>query len=371
MLTLSADQRRDLEEAMHQLLAPLEYASLDEWRAAVNQILKRAFSADAALFMVPTSEGYNSYSESFGRPITEEYPLRVHSLDNLFPVYERAAMLGAYTRRALWGDKLKDYHQSAYYNELVRPNGAASIIAFCVPTEETIEEDTVGHLLVSREEDRNPYGADELATFRLLLPAFRSGLVAWQRFHVRRDALLRTIDALGAATWCCNEAGVVVHQTPAMTTLLASDPEEDTIRAHLQRVARRMAQLGQQDDPGDGLSVSVDGMVQTRLARYRVRGARAGKTLADAGAPVLVIADRDPAPLVALEEVQEQFNLTPREAEVARLLARRKTNKEIAEALCISPHTARHHTEAVLDKLDIYSRRKVAARLKEVRCIRK
>jgi DNA-binding CsgD family transcriptional regulator len=94
-----------------------------------------------------------------------------------------------------------------------------------------------------------------------------------------------------------------------------------------------------------------------------VRGARAGKTLADAGAPVLVIADRDPAPLVALEEVQKQFNLTPREAEVARLLARRKTNKEIANALCISPHTARHHTEAVLDKLDIDSRRDVRERL--------
>jgi DNA-binding CsgD family transcriptional regulator len=365
MLTLSADQRRGLEEAMHQLLAPLEYASLDEWRAAVNQILKRAFSADAALFMVPTSEGYNSYSESFGRPITEEYPLRVHSLDNLVPVYERAATLGTYTRRTLWGDKLEDYHQSAYYNELVRPHGAASVIAFCVPMEETIEENTVGHIVVSRKENRNPYGTDELARFRLLFPAFRSGLATWLQFHTRREALLRTIDALGAAIWCCDATGSIVHQTPAMTKLLASDPEENTIRAHLQRVARRMARLGQQDDPGDGLSVSVDRMVQTRLASYRVRGARAGKTLADAGAPVLVIADRDPAPLVALEKVQEQFNLTPREVEVTQLLAQRKTNREVAEALCISPHTARHHTEAVLDKLNLHSRTDVRDRIHE------
>ena len=45
------------------------------------------------------------------------------------------------------------------------------------------------------------------------------------------------------------------------------------------------------------------------------------------------------------------------------LLARCKTNGEIAEALCISPHTARHHTEAVLRKLEVGSRRQVARRV--------
>jgi DNA-binding CsgD family transcriptional regulator len=44
-------------------------------------------------------------------------------------------------------------------------------------------------------------------------------------------------------------------------------------------------------------------------------------------------------------------------------LAQRKTNPEIAHALCISPHRARHHTEAVLSKLGISSRREVRARI--------
>ncbi|NBB73424.1 MAG: hypothetical protein GVY35_07070, partial [Bacteroidetes bacterium] len=57
------------------------------------------------------------------------------------------------------------------------------------------------------------------------------------------------------------------------------------------------------------------------------------------------------------------IGLTPRQAEVAQLLARRKTNREIADALCISPHTARHHTEAVLRKLEVDSRRAVARRM--------
>ena len=53
------------------------------------------------------------------------------------------------------------------------------------------------------------------------------------------------------------------------------------------------------------------------------------------------------------------------EAEVAFLLAERRTNAEIAEALFISPHTARYHTEAVMGKLGVGRRRAVAALIQE------
>jgi DNA-binding CsgD family transcriptional regulator len=52
--------------------------------------------------------------------------------------------------------------------------------------------------------------------------------------------------------------------------------------------------------------------------------------------------------------------LTARERQVAALLARRATNAEIAAALGVSPHTARHHTEHVLQKLGLNSRRMLA-----------
>jgi len=54
-----------------------------------------------------------------------------------------------------------------------------------------------------------------------------------------------------------------------------------------------------------------------------------------------------------------RFGLTRREAEVARLLARRATNREIAERLDVSPHTVRHHVENIFAKLGIHSRRSI------------
>jgi DNA-binding CsgD family transcriptional regulator len=61
-----------------------------------------------------------------------------------------------------------------------------------------------------------------------------------------------------------------------------------------------------------------------------------------------------------------QFGLTAREAQVARFLARRATNREIAEQLDMSPHTVRHHVENIFAKLGVHSRRFIAAHLERI-----
>ncbi len=53
--------------------------------------------------------------------------------------------------------------------------------------------------------------------------------------------------------------------------------------------------------------------------------------------------------------------LTPREREVAALIARGQGAKQIGAALGISTHTARHHTEGVFSKLGVSNRASVAA----------
>lgn len=56
-----------------------------------------------------------------------------------------------------------------------------------------------------------------------------------------------------------------------------------------------------------------------------------------------------------------RYHLTARELEVALLLSRGASNAEIATALRISEHTARHHTRHVLLKLGLHSRARAAA----------
>jgi non-specific serine/threonine protein kinase len=53
--------------------------------------------------------------------------------------------------------------------------------------------------------------------------------------------------------------------------------------------------------------------------------------------------------------------LTCREREVAALIAGGATNRQIAEVLVISPHTAERHVEHILVKLGCSSRAEIAA----------
>lgn len=90
------------------------------------------------------------------------------------------------------------------------------------------------------------------------------------------------------------------------------------------------------------------------LLRALLPAFRAGlQALARAAAPL--------APTPA--ELRERYGLTAREAEVAVLLAGGATEKRIAAALGISPHTARHHTERVFVRLGVRSRRDAALRI--------
>jgi DNA-binding CsgD family transcriptional regulator len=63
--------------------------------------------------------------------------------------------------------------------------------------------------------------------------------------------------------------------------------------------------------------------------------------------------------------LRRQFGMTRREIEVALLLAEGCSNAVVARRLGISPHTARHHTQRVLDKLGVHSRAAAGARLRQ------
>jgi two-component system nitrate/nitrite response regulator NarL len=56
----------------------------------------------------------------------------------------------------------------------------------------------------------------------------------------------------------------------------------------------------------------------------------------------------------------DAVRLTPREREVAALVARGRTNRQIAEALVVSERTVHTHVHNILGKLELTSRAQIA-----------
>jgi DNA-binding NarL/FixJ family response regulator len=63
-------------------------------------------------------------------------------------------------------------------------------------------------------------------------------------------------------------------------------------------------------------------------------------------------------------KLAQRFSLTRREVQVANLLAQGLSNQAIARELKISAHTARHHTQKVLSKLEVHSRGEAGAKIR-------
>jgi DNA-binding NarL/FixJ family response regulator len=89
-----------------------------------------------------------------------------------------------------------------------------------------------------------------------------------------------------------------------------------------------------------------------------IRATARGESLLDARVAGLVVQQLRDQP----EKIERpEDKLSPREREVLALIAQGMTNRQIAEQLVISEHTARNHVASILDKLELSSRAAAAA----------
>lgn len=102
--------------------------------------------------------------------------------------------------------------------------------------------------------------------------------------------------------------------------------------------------------------------IQSREMLERLRGAMRGEAAITPALAGRMLEEFRRLIQQAPGEIDETVTLTSREQEVLSLAAARKTDKEIAEELCLSLHTVKTHMRNILSKLQAGNRR-MAARI--------
>lgn len=344
MLHLSGADIEKLKNALRILVAPLDYATADEWRRAANRELRELLHADSAGFLLPVEDGPFVYSEEHDPAELARYPdMPPPLLGNGQTIYQRLDEIKVGSLEQVYGDEFDErYLGSEYYNDYAGANGAHDTLSAILPLAET---GLAGVHFWHSHPTRHKFGIREVALLEIAYPALHAGVMTHLTLARQRAQLLRVVDELGQALAVYDRAGTLLHQTPHMVAILAGNPDAPLLSHRIERARTVHA-------PHEVTGVRM---------RYRVRGFRYTPAGSDALTAV-VVEPGSPVPKTD-RALHERFGLTPAESRVAREIAEGKSNQLVAETLFISIHTAKRHTERVLQKLGVKSRAAVRARI--------
>ena len=176
---------------------------------------------------------------------------------------------------------------------------------------------------------------------------------------------LCALDAVdqGLAFFDCS--GTLLHANRAVARALEASAAGERLRSEIQLFAGSLCNLvGLRHLDGEIAVEAISVLeVPTEEEHYRLRGSYVGLDLFGRGGSVMVALERPAATLLSAQVLRERFGLSKQESRIAHLLARGKSNAEIAKTLFISPHTARTHTQRVLGKLGVCARAEVATKI--------
>jgi DNA-binding CsgD family transcriptional regulator len=349
------DQLTKLAEALH---APFEFSNVDAWRHAVNHHVRLLLDAHKVVFMLPGPGHAPVYCQRLDPDGFQAYIDYYHRFDVAGSIALEQSMPVASLLELHGRD---EFYSSEYYNDFMNVWDCNHSVGLVTSME---GEPGYAYLGVLRDKYQDePFDARSRALMRFLLPAFRAGIRTYLRLARDRAILGTVLDASGKRLLLCDTKGEPVQASAALERTLAADPERPAIERTMQRLARSTAELrGRGKTAIRGLGESGERVIATVRGRYRLCASLAGKT-GPPPAGVLVLLEplfRDPLPD---SELRQRFGLTGQEIRVARLIAEGLQNHPIAHRLRISSHTARRHTERVLEKLGIASRAQVAERI--------
>lgn len=348
--------------AVQLLVSPLDHPSIDAWRAAVNAYLGKVLHADTAGFLLPVGGGPLIYSDDHDAAALAAYPdYPPPPAARGRPAWEEMVWQRVATLESLYAPDVDRYVDSAYYNEYAGANDAHDTLALSITTGRMDIHEMASLQFWHSRPDGRRFGDREIAILRLVLPAFRAGARTALGTLSNRAALMTNLDAQRDGALLFDLAGRLVHRNPAMGALVLTAGDERALIA----TARGMA-CGLADENPVLSAGPCHGRMRTAAGDLELRALRFSEGLLGSGPSVLVTVEPRAAAPPPRKALRDAFGLTKRQAEVALLLDRRKSNAEIARILGISPHTARRHTEAVMGKLSVTDRREIRPRLRQL-----
>ena len=351
----TADVKR-LGVTLSGLLSFSDFDDAESWRRKAACSLRDLVQADAAYMPLdsPASAG-----TTLGLPasVVDAYRRYYGRVDHGI-ARQRALRLAVWSRRMLWSDQ--ELAHSEYYNDFVVPNR----LHYSMGIAASVPAGSVRVSLLYATPARPPGTATgvpaqrghggRLRLLRLALPAFRVGAMLSLRRESRDQGITEVMDRVTQPLALYSAAGGLLHENAALAR--ATIGQDEALRESIERVARAVAARGRV------ARLRPQGMSET-TAGWRIVGSSIDGAGPDgAGPAVLVSLESSSTPSLPVEVLRQRYALTLREVEVLELLRARRSNAEIAGMLGISLHTARHHTEHVLLKLGVTSRRQIADR---------
>lgn len=354
-LTLSAADLTRLETALRTLMSPLEYVDATEWRRNVTESVRVLMGTDSATLIMhdpgePLLIADGDYTPGTLKEYAEHW---YHQIVGDALRIERG--LAVWAREEVW--PLKAVRRTAYFHDFCVPNANQDSAGAAVRL--SASEEVTLYINSARAGRFAPEGR-EIALLRLLHPALEAGAKAARAFGPHRSDW-RTLDAIAVPVAIFDRIGRLLHATPRYSTIIADPTAGAAVRNAADQLARdvgRWPSRSRRTEPAPPASRAIP----TPAGTYRVHATIVEQPIL--GQPALCLVSVTPPPAhTTRADLIRRFRLTPREAEVALLVAQGQRNRDIANALQTSVHTVRRQVEQVLTKLDLHSRAAVAARI--------
>lgn len=190
---------------------------------------------------------------------------------------------------------------------------------------------------------------------QILAPVFETSLKLRWRFKDAHQHFTAMIDSLPEALVAFGADGEEHYRNQAFQDLPLGESGRAAVARAAHELAAEVCRTLRANTPSQPLTAQRD--LSLPCGSYELRAFITPSLLTRPG--VMVWVERD-ALLPPPEQLEAYYGLTPRQAEVALLMAQGLSDRAIAERLVISPHTARRHAEGVLKKMNLSSRAGVA-----------